>query len=51
LFKPQVALNELYFDSIDIMYSLIIDKYIVHLNQYEYLLLEEFNFFITLKIK
>jgi hypothetical protein len=38
--KPQVALNELELDSTDIMCSWIIDKYINHPNQYEYLALK-----------
>jgi len=35
--KPQVALYELEFDLTTIMYSSIINKYINHFNQYEYL--------------
>ncbi len=47
--KSQVALNELEPNSIDIMCSSIIDKYVNHLNQYELLSLVKFSFFITLK--
>jgi hypothetical protein len=47
--KSQVALNELEPNSINIMCSSIIDKYINRLNQYELLSLVDFKFFITLK--
>jgi dipeptidase len=47
--KSQVALNELEPNSTNIMCSLIIEKYINHLHQYELLPLLEFSFFITLK--
>jgi hypothetical protein len=47
--KSQVPLNELEPNSIDIMCSSIIDKYINHPNQYESLSLVEFSFFIILK--
>jgi hypothetical protein len=42
--KLQVALIELEYDSNDIMYSSIINKYINCPNQYEYLLLTNFSF-------
>jgi len=41
--KPQVALNELKPNSIDIMCSSIINKYINHHYQYESLSLAKFN--------
>ncbi len=49
MLKSQVALNELEPNSINIMCSSIIDKYINRLNQYELLSLVDFKFFITLK--
>jgi hypothetical protein len=42
--KPQVALNELKPNSIDIMCSLIIDKYINRHSQYESLSLAKLGF-------
>jgi len=47
--KSQVALNELKLDSINIMRSTIIDKYINHHHQYEFLSLTKFSLFITSK--
>ncbi len=49
MLKSQVALNELEHDSIDIMCSSIINKYNNHFNEYEYLSLAEFHFFVALK--
>jgi dipeptidase len=49
--KSQVALNELEPNSIDIMCSSIIDKYINHPNQYESLSLAEFNSFKTIRFQ
>jgi len=49
--KPQVALNELKPNSIDIMCSLIIDKYINHHSQYESLSLTKLGFLYNFKIK
>jgi hypothetical protein len=47
--KLQVPLNELEPNSIDMMCSLIIDKYINHHNQHESLSLAKFSSFIILK--
>jgi hypothetical protein len=47
--KSQVPLNELEPNSIDIMCSSIIEKYINRPNQYELLSLAEFSYFIILK--
>jgi hypothetical protein len=47
--KSQVSLNELGPNSIDIMCSSIINKYINHLNQYKSLSLVEFSFFYNIK--
>jgi hypothetical protein len=49
--KSQVALNELEPYSNDIIYSLIIDKYINCLNQYESLSLVKFSYFHNIKKK
>jgi hypothetical protein len=53
--KPQVALNELKPNSIDIMCSSIIDKYINHHSQYESLSLKKpgflYNFYKKKKFK
>jgi hypothetical protein len=49
--KSQVALNELEPNSIDIMCSSIINKYINCLNQYESLSLAEFSSFYNIKKK
>ncbi len=46
--KLQVALNELELDSTNIMCSLIINKYINHFNQYEYLSLAKFSSFYNI---
>ncbi len=43
MLKPQVALNGLKHNSIDIMCSSIINKYINRSNQYEYLSLIKIN--------
>ncbi len=51
MLKPQVALNELKPNSIDIMCSLIIDKYINHHSQYESLSLTKLGFLCNLKKK
>ncbi len=45
--QPHVALNELKPNSIDIICSLIINKYMNRLSQYESLSLAEFSFFIA----
>jgi hypothetical protein len=47
--KSQVALNELEPNSIDIMCSSIIEKYINRLNQYELLSFVEFSYFYNIK--
>jgi hypothetical protein len=47
--KLQVALNELEHDLTNIMCSSMINKYIDHLNQYEFLSIIEFNYFIKIK--
>jgi len=49
--KSQIALNELEPDSIDIMCSSIIEKYINRINQYELLSLTEFSSFYNIKKK
>jgi hypothetical protein len=49
MLKPQVVLNELKLNSINIICSLIINKYINHPNQYEYLSLIEFSSFYNIK--
>jgi hypothetical protein len=48
MLKPEVALIELEHDSNDIMYSSIIKIDINYPNQYEFLSLAEFSFFLTL---
>jgi hypothetical protein len=49
--KPQVALNELKPNLVDIMCSSIIDKYINYHSQYELLSLTKFGYLYNIKKK
>jgi hypothetical protein len=47
--KSQITLNEFELDSIDIMCSPIIDKYIICHHQNEFLSLTKFSYFYNIK--